>query len=72
MSVVVGLVTRERLEGWDIEAVRFHAPNMVSYDIFTGIQWTPLIRAYLHPANIRGSHPTFLEQNFNIYFTYFF
>ena len=49
---MVGLVMRERPEVWDIDSTRFHRPNMVSCEIVTGMQWTPLIRAYLLPANM--------------------
>ena len=52
MLVAVGLVTRERQEGWDIDFTRFHGPNMVICEIVTGIQWTPLIRAYLPPVKM--------------------
>ena len=44
-QVRVLLVTKERPEVWDIDSTRLQFPNVVSYEFFTGIQWTPLIRA---------------------------
>ena len=32
--------------------MRIHGPKVVSCEIVTGIQWTPLIRAYLPPSNM--------------------
>ena len=40
------------MEGCDIESTLFHGPNVMSCEIFTVIQWTPFIRAYLPPANM--------------------
>ena len=48
----IGLVTWERPEEWGIESTRFHRPNLVIYEISTGIQWTALIRAYLNLSNM--------------------
>ena len=42
-----GLVTRERPEGWGIESMRFHRPNVVSCKIVTGPTRTLLVSAYL-------------------------
>ena len=30
----VGLVMRERPDGWSFDSMRFHGPNMVSFDFF--------------------------------------
>ena len=35
-QVGVGLVTRERTDGWGIKSMRFHGPNVASYEIVTG------------------------------------
>ena len=45
----VGPVTRERLDGWGIESIRLHRPNMVSSKIVTGPTQNPLVGAYLPP-----------------------
>ena len=60
---VVGLVTKDRPKRWDIDSTRFHGPKVVSCEIFTGIQWTPLITAYLPPANM--DHLPDLEEALN-------
>ena len=41
---------RERPVGWGIESMRYHRPNVVSYEISTKLTRTPLICAYLHAS----------------------
>ena len=48
----LGLVTRERSEGWIVKSVRFRRTNVVIYEIVSGAQWTLLIRAYLYLSTI--------------------
>ena len=43
----VGLVVRERPEGWSVESMHFHGTNMVICEIFSSGQQTLIIRAYL-------------------------
>ena len=43
----VGLVVRKRQEGWSVELTRFHGPNMVSCELFSGTQQTPIVGSYL-------------------------
>ena len=45
----IGLVRRERPDGWGVESTRFHGTNMVRCDIVTGPTHTPLVGAYLPP-----------------------
>ena len=45
----VGMVTRERPVGWDINSTRYHGPNVVSYKIVTGLTLNPLVGLYLPP-----------------------
>ena len=49
---VIGLVTRERPNGWGIESMRFHGTNVVSCEIFTGHTRTPIVGAYLPPSTL--------------------
>ena len=46
-QVDVGLVIREKTDGWGIESICFQRPNMVSCEIVTGPTRTPLVGAYL-------------------------
>ena len=46
----VGIVTRERTVGWGIDFTRYHGPNVVSCEIITGLNRTPLVGAYLTPS----------------------
>ena len=46
------MVTRERLEGCDIDSTIFQISNVASCEVVTGIQRTNLIRYYLPPANM--------------------
>ena len=48
----VGLFIRGRPEGWVVESTQFHRPKVVSYEIVSGANRTPLIRAYLPPSNL--------------------
>ena len=48
----VGLVMRERPEGWSIESTRFHGTNVVRCEIVSGTKRIPLSRAYLTPSTI--------------------
>ena len=48
----VGIVSRERLEGWIIGSTRFYGPNMVSYEFVTGNILMPVIEAYLLPSTL--------------------
>ena len=48
----VGLVTRKWPDGWGIKSTRFHSPNVVSYEIITGHNHTPLVGAYLPPLTL--------------------
>ena len=43
----IGLVTRERTDGWGIESMHFHGSNVVSCKIVTRNTRTPLASAYL-------------------------
>ena len=43
----VGLVVRDQQDGWSIESTRFHGMNVVSCEIMSCGQHTPLIGAYL-------------------------
>ena len=43
----VGLVTREMTAVWGIESILHHSPNVVSYDIVTVLNRTPLVGLYL-------------------------
>ena len=63
MFGAVGMVTKERQEGWDIETTSFYGPNVMIYEIFNGIQRTNLIRAYLSPSNM--DHLPDLEETLN-------
>ena len=49
----VDLVTRERPIEWGIDSTRYHRPNMVSFEIVTGLTWTPLVGAYLPPSMLK-------------------
>ena len=46
------MVSMVILEVLDIESTRFHRPNVVSYEIVTGIHQKHFIRDYLPPANM--------------------
>ena len=39
----VGMVTRERPNGWGIESMRYHGPDLVICKIVTGTTRTPLV-----------------------------
>ena len=41
----MGIITRDRPEGWDIESMQFHGQNMVIYRTISGLQQTPLIES---------------------------
>ena len=43
----VVIVLGEHLEGWIVNSIRFHGPNVVSCRLVAGYQQTPLIEAYL-------------------------
>ena len=47
---VVGLVFIERPQGWGVESMRFHRPNVVSLEVISSGKRTPLIREYLPPT----------------------
>ena len=51
-QVGVGLLTRERPNGWGIESMRFHGPNVVSCKIVTEHTHTPIVCAYLPPSTL--------------------
>ena len=63
MLVKLGMVTKERPEGWEIVSTLFHRPNMVGCVIFTGIKRTNLIMAYLRLPNM--DHLPDLEETLN-------
>ena len=48
----VGIVSIERPEGWLIELMRFHDPNVVNFELMMGNIWMPVIRAYLPSSMI--------------------
>ena len=48
----VGLVRRERPVGWGIESTRYHGPNVVICELFTGLNRTSLVGAYLPPSKM--------------------
>ena len=39
----VGIVERDRMDGWSVDSTRFHRPNVVNCEIVSGGKWTPLI-----------------------------
>ena len=47
-------MTREQTNGWGVESMRFHRPNVVSCEIFTGPNQTPLVGAYLPPFTLEN------------------
>ena len=47
---VVGLVVRERPQGWSLDLTRLHRPNLVSCKVISGVKRTPLVGAYLPPS----------------------
>ena len=55
----VGLVLHDRPEGWIVKLTRLYVPNMVSCEIVSGDQITPLIGAYLPPSTL--AHLPYLE-----------
>ena len=54
------MVLREWPEGWSVKSTRFHGPDMVSCEIVSGGQRTPLIGVYLPPSTL--DHITDLEE----------
>lgn len=56
----VGLVTRERLNGWGIESERLHGPNVVSCKKVTEPTRTQLVSGYLSPLTLE--HLTHFEE----------
>ena len=61
----VGMVSRERPEGWISELARFQGPNMVSCNIFSGNQRTPIVGIYLPPSTL--DHLPDLEEALNCF-----
>ena len=57
----VGLVIRERPNGWGIESTCLHGLNVVSFYVVTSHTRTPLIRMYLTPS-ILEHLPYFKEE----------
>ena len=70
----MGLVIRERPEGWIVKPMRFHGPNMVICKIVSSAKRTLLIGAYLPPSTLNhlpdleevikllpGSYPIVME-----------
>ena len=58
-------MSRENLEGRIVESTRFHGPNVVIFELVSGDQRTPLIRAYLLPSTL-DSLPD-LEEVLNLF-----
>ena len=56
-------MSRENLEGWIVDSMRFCRPNVVSCKIVDGNRKTPLIGAYLPPPNL--DHLPDLEESLN-------
>ena len=48
----VRILLQEKPEGWIVESMRFHRPNVVSCEIVSGHHWTPLIGAYLPESTL--------------------
>ena len=48
----VGLVVRDRPQGWSIELMRFHRPTVVRCKVVTGSKRTLLIGACLPPSTL--------------------
>ena len=57
------MVSRERPEGSISELARFQGPNMVSCNIFSGNQRTPIVGIYLPPSTL--DHLPDLEEVIN-------
>ena len=55
----VGLVVRDRPQGWSKESTRFHGPIMVICEVITNKK-TPLTGTYLPPSTLE--HLTDLEE----------
>ena len=79
----MGLVSRDRPTGWNLESTRFHGPNVVSCAVVTGMSWTSIVGAYLLTytlahlpdieealAHLRGQDPILLvDINMDLYET---
>ena len=61
----VGLYTRERSKGWDIDSTYSHGTNVVSCKIVSGLQLTPLIGVY--PPLTTLNHLPDLDEAVNIF-----
>ena len=51
---VVGIVTRERPVGWEIESMRYHRANVVSCEPVTRLIMTSLVVMYLSLSMIEN------------------
>ena len=48
----VALVFQEEPDGWSVESIRKHGPNVISCELVIGDTRTPLIGAYLPPGDL--------------------
>ena len=46
------LVVKYLPQGWSVDSMRFHRPNMVSCEVVTGGKWSLIIGAYLLPSTL--------------------
>ena len=56
---------KERPKVWIVESMCYHGPNVVSWKIVFGAQWTPLIREYLPTFNL--DHVLDIEEILNCF-----